>query len=157
MNIKWGGFAENVAASEGQHLAGREQSSIEVTGYETNVISPPDDSGIALIETPLTERFSGGLVGDGRAGHVRVVLPDGTSTFTGVERFIGTLNDRSGSFALTASGYTDAEGIVHGRWRVVEDSGTDQLAGLRGYGEFTAVAEAGAWHARDTFTYWFEL
>lgn len=109
-----------------------------------DVISPSDDSGIALIETLLTEKFSGGLVGNGRAGHVRVVLPDGTSTFTGVERFIGTLNGRSGSFALTASGYTDVEGIVHGRWRVVEDSGTDQLAGLRGDGDARGALD---WHS----------
>ena len=36
---------------------------VEVTEYQTHVIAPADESGISLIETRLTEEFTGGLVG----------------------------------------------------------------------------------------------
>ena len=135
------------------------QSDVAVLTYEQEVVSPADDSGIALIETTLTERFTGGLTGDGIAKHLRVVHPDGTGTFTCVERFAGSLGGRSGSFALTASGFTDEAHVVHGRWEVVPGSATGELTGLRGYAAFFAKQVPGGptgWAARDVLTYWFE-
>ena len=125
--------------------------SVEVIEYQTNSIASADESGISLIETRLLEKFTGGLVGTGWANHVRVVRADGNATFTGVERFQGTLDGRAGSFSLTALGSTDSAGIVHGSWEVVPGSGTSELTGLSGYGEFTAQGH----HASYTTTYWF--
>ena len=134
-------------------------SDVAVLSYEQDVVSPTDDSGIELVETRLEERFSGDLDGDATARHLRVIRPDGTATFTCVERFAGTLGGRSGSFALTASGHTDEASVVHGRWEVVPGSGTGQLRGLRGYAAFYAkpIPDGPAgWAARDVLTYWFE-
>ena len=83
----------------------------------------------------------------------------GTGTFTCVERFAGSLGGRSGSFALTASGFTDDAHVVHGRWEVVPGSATGELTGLRGYAAFFAKQVPGGptgWAARDVLTYWFE-
>ena len=104
-----------------------------------------------MVETRLLEEFTGGLVGMGWADHVRVVRADGSATFTGLERIRGSLDSRVGSFTLTATGSTDTAGIVHGRWEVVTGSGTGELKGLRGHGEFTAVGH----QASNTTTYWF--
>jgi hypothetical protein len=135
------------------------ESDVAVMSYEQAVISPPDDSGIALVETTLAERFSGGLNGDAIAKHLRVMNQDGTGTFTCVERFVGSLEGRNGSFALTASGFTDDASVVHGRWEVVRGSGTGELKGLRGFAAFFARqvpdSQTG-WAARDVLTYWFE-
>ncbi|MBV9230460.1 MAG: DUF3224 domain-containing protein [Chloroflexi bacterium] len=124
---------------------------VEVTEYQTHAIAPADESGISLIETRLTEEFTGGLVGTGLADHVRVVRADGSATFTGVERFRGTLDGRAGSFTLTAAGFTDTAGVVQGSWEVVQGSGTDQLTGLCGHGDFTAQGR----HSSYASTYWF--
>jgi hypothetical protein len=135
------------------------ESDVAVLSYQQDVISAADASGIALIETTLGERFTGGLAGDGVAKHLRVVHPDGTGTFTCVERFDGSLEGRAGSFALTASGFTDDANVVHGRWEVVPGSGTGELSGLRGFAAFYAkqVPESPTgWAARDVLTYWFE-
>lgn len=135
------------------------ESDVAVLSYDQVVISPPDDSGISLIETILEERFSGGLEGDGSARHLRVIHENGTGTFTCVERFAGSLHGRSGSFALTADGFIDAAHVVHGRWEVVPGSGTGELRGLRGYAAFSAEQVPDSrtgWAARDTLTYWFE-
>ena len=141
----------------GEHVTS--ESDVAILSYDQTVISPPDDSGIALVETMLGERFSGGLNGDAIARHLRVSYPDGTGTFTCVERFVGTLEGRTGSFALTADGFTDDRDIVHGRWEVVPGSGTGELKGLRGYAAFYAKRTPDSrtgWAARDVLTYWFE-
>jgi len=132
---------------------------VVVTRLDRQQVSPADDSGISVVSTRMEEQFTGGLVGHGVAEHVRVTRPDGSDTFTGVERFTGSLDGRSGSFVLTADGHT-AGGVVHGRWQVVPGSATGELAGLRGDGVFTAVstpdAEGHVAEATDSFTYWFD-
>lgn len=135
------------------------ESDVAVVSYDQATISPPDDSGIALVQTTLQERFSGGLNGDAIAQHLRLVRQDGTASFTCIERFAGSLDGRPGSFALTAEGFTDEAGVVHGRWQVVPGSGTDELKGLRGYAAFYARQAPDThtgWAARDVLTYWFE-
>ena len=135
------------------------QSDVAILDYQLEIISPADESGISLVETTLKERFSGGLNGDAIAKHLRVVKPDGSDTFTCVERFVGQLDGRSGSFTLTAEGYTDEASVVHGRWQVVPGSGTGELTGLRGFAAFFAKQTSGeqtGWAARDVLNYWFE-
>jgi Protein of unknown function (DUF3224) len=135
------------------------ESDVAVLSYDQAIISPADDSGITLVETTLAERFAGGLTGDAIAKHLRVVNQDGTATFTCVERFAGSLDGRAGSFALTAEGFTDTAGVVHGRWEVVTGSGTGDLTVLRGYAAFYArqVPDSpSGWAAKDVLTYWFE-
>jgi alkylhydroperoxidase/carboxymuconolactone decarboxylase family protein YurZ len=156
--LRWGGLTSHPGPG-GQPLAARhvhqEHSQVDVTSYQPQTISPADDSGTALISTRLTETFTGGITGHGTADHIRVIRADGTTTFAGAERITGTVGSRHGSFALTASGHSDADGVVHGNWRVVEGSATGELAGLAGTGEFTARQDpSGQWHATDTFTYW---
>lgn len=133
-------------------------SKVLVTNYERQILSNADDSGITLLSTRLEEEFSGGLTGHGVALHIRVTRQDKSDTFTGMERFTGTLDGRRGSFALTAEGVTTQQGLVHGTWKVVADSATDELKGLRGHGIFTAAfSDANKQPmAIDNFTYWFE-
>lgn len=136
------------------------ESTVTVTGYDRTVVSEADGSGITLVSTVLHERFAGSLDGTGVADHVRVIRPDGSDTFTGVERFTGALDGRTGSFALTAEGST-VDGVVRGHWQVVPASATGELSGLRGHGVFTAVPRRspggdGYGTATDCLTYWFE-
>ncbi|TDC25634.1 DUF3224 domain-containing protein [Streptomyces sp. 8K308] len=62
---------------------------------------------------------------------------DGTGSFTGYERCEGTVAGRSGTFTLREWGTFDQDGSVHCSFEVLEDSGTSELAGLRGTGGFT--------------------
>ena len=59
---------------------------------------------------------------------------DGSATFIGMERVVGRLGDRSGSFVLQSSG-TYGDGVVKAHWTVVPESGTGNLRDLRGEGE----------------------
>ncbi len=59
---------------------------------------------------------------------------DGTSTYVTLMHLTGTLDGRSGSFALQGHGTYDGK-TARGESQVVEGSGTGQLAGLSGTGE----------------------
>jgi hypothetical protein len=135
------------------------RSNVEVTKYLREVLDPADANGNAIVETRLEEKFTGGLEGTGSATHLRLERPDGTGTLTCLERISGSLDGRAGSFLLQATGFTDNSHFVHGRWEVIEGSGTDELASLRGYAAFVARPDKQSktgWSAETAITYWFE-
>ena len=57
--------------------------------------------------------------------------------FTGLERVVGKIGDRSGSFVLRTEGVYDGK-EAKTEWSVVPDSGTEGLAGLKGKGSSVA-------------------
>jgi hypothetical protein len=61
---------------------------------------------------------------------------DATAEFVGLERVVGRLCDRSGSFVLRHQG-TFQGGTATTDWFVVPGSGTGELTGLRGEGRFS--------------------
>ena len=156
MTVAWSDLTE-VAPPPVPAGAVSDRSAIAVVGYDRHVLSEGGGSGVALVRDTLVERFTGGLDGEGRAEHLRVIRAGGGNTFVGSEVFTGSVGGRRGSFALTCHGSTSAEGVVHGFWHVVAGSGTEELARLRGRGEFTARRGAdGMWRSEDVFTHWYE-
>jgi hypothetical protein len=159
MTFQWGGLADTADGLDIQQPpagASRHRSTVDIVGYQKYDIDKHDDGSI-LISTVLTERFSGAIEGMGRADHIRLVHTDGAGISTGIERIEGALDGRAGSFILTAHGRNEGRDRVTGTWTVQPGSGTGELVGLRGRGQFTAVADAtGRWHADDEFVYWFE-
>ncbi|MEU6711507.1 DUF3224 domain-containing protein [Nonomuraea sp. NPDC046802] len=160
MSFTWGGLTEGPTAYAEEQPppdAVTHTSSVEVLTMDKQDIGPAVEGGPAVFATLMTERFTGGIEGTGHADHVRVVQPDGSQIVAGVERIVGTIEGRSGSFVLTSYGYGDRPGAGRGFWTVVPGSGTGELAGLRGRGAFTvALGPDGTWRAEDSFTHWFE-
>lgn len=118
---------------------------INVTSYESD---PYDNTGaFSICEVKIIEEFSGNLVGVGTVRFILVKDADGLAHFTGMERFLGKLGDRSGSFILQNSG-TLKDGELQSRWLVIPNSGTQDLAGLRG--------EGGCGPEGYSLDYWFE-
>src|SRR3954453_9364536 len=64
--------------------------------------------------------------------------PDGTSSYVTLMRIEGTLASRAGSFALEGRGTYDGT-TARVESRVVEGSGTGELAGLRGTAQSTST------------------
>jgi uncharacterized protein DUF3224 len=121
---------------------------------KTYVPAPYDerDDGPKLVRISVTEAFSGDVEGDGSVEFLQAVRSDGSASFVGIERVVGRIGSRSGSFLLQDAGTLTGK-TVSGTWFVVPGSGTGQLTGLRGEGGFTA--ELGQ-HAQITLGYWFE-
>jgi uncharacterized protein DUF3224 len=124
---------------------------IEVASYEPVPYDQPAD-GPALVEIHVSESFVGDITGEGTARFLQTSHADGSASFVGVERVVGSIGDRSGSFVLQDEG-TLVDQLVSGRWFVVPGSGTGQLSGLRGEGGFTAQLGQ---NAEITLDYWFE-
>jgi hypothetical protein len=129
----------------------RANAVITVHKYEPAAYDEPAE-GPALTRIHVEESFSGDISGDGVVEFLQAARAGGSASFVGMERVIGTLAGRSGTFLLQDAG-TVADNIVSGDWFVVPGSGTGELAGLRGTGGFRANLGEGAQVHLD---YWFE-
>lgn len=80
----------------------------------------------------LDKTFQGDLVGTGKGEMLAVgTAVEGSAGYVAMEQVKGTLNGRSGSFALQHTG-TMTRGAAELSVTVVPDSGTGQLVGLAG-------------------------
>jgi hypothetical protein len=104
-------------------------------GDETTIHEPGE--GIRLTHATGTQRFSGGIVGDGAIDWLMCYLPTKSARYVGLERITGTIDGRRGSLVLEAVGDHDGTGSA-ATWRVIEGTGTGDLAGIRGTGGFEA-------------------
>ena len=151
-----GGLATRGKASFRPRTA---ESQVEVEKYERSVLNEADASGLAIVETRLVEKFRGGIIGEGKATHLRLERSDGTGTLICYERIAGSIGSLKGSFLLKAEGAMEAGPFVRGRWEVVGSSGAGQLEGLHGYAEFWAERDERSptgWRANTSLTYWLE-
>lgn len=110
------------------------------------------DQGPKLTRVSVTKSFHGDIEGEGVLEYLMIHRTDGSASFVGLERVIGRVGDRSGSFVLQHSG-TFEGGTAKATWFVVPGSGTGDLNGLRGKGGFAA---AHAEHYPITLEYDFE-
>ncbi len=85
----------------------------------------------------VTPAYTGELDGQGTYA-LLMVYDQADATYTGYERFTGSLGGRSGSFVLRLEGGFK-ESAARTTWTVVEGTGTGDLAGLRGEGGYVAA------------------
>jgi hypothetical protein len=95
------------------------------------------DAGGKLTRASVKQAFSGDIAGEGAVEWLMCYRPDQTADFVGLQRVIGQLGDRSGTFVLQTAGSFDGQ-EARGEWSVLRGSGTDDLSGLRGSGGFSA-------------------
>ncbi|HET6339226.1 MAG TPA: DUF3224 domain-containing protein [Polyangiales bacterium] len=123
----------------------------EVKTFEPVAYDEPKE-GPKLTEVHLTETFTGDIQAESSARSLQAQSADGSASYCGVQRVVGTLDGRRGSFVLQHQGTLQAKQMKT-TWFVVPGSGTGDLRGLRGEGGFEAeLGRHGAW----TLDYWFE-
>ena len=134
-------------------MAERKQArgTIQVKTYEPTTYE--EQSGApALVEIHVTEQFSGDINGSGSVRFLQALRSDSSASFCGIERVVGRLDGRAGTFLLQDSGTVQGTN-VSGSWFVVPGSSSDELVGLRGEGGFEAQLGQ---DARWTLDFWFE-
>jgi hypothetical protein len=97
--------------------------------------------------------YKGDIEGEGQREYLMVYRADETGNSIGLERIVGKVGGRSGSFVIQSIG-TFAGHTVNGTWFIVPGSGTDELQGLRGEGEMNLEGQKDDWPV--TFEYSFE-
>jgi hypothetical protein len=97
------------------------------------------DEGRKLTHARVTKKFTGDLEGESVLEYLMVYPPTPPVPYVGVERFVGTLLGKKGSFALTITGVYD--GTAKEKATIIADSGTGELTKLRGSWSFGAGHE----------------
>jgi len=98
------------------------------------------EGGRRLTRASVRKTFHGDIEGESSVEYLMAYAEDGSASFVGMERVVGCVGDRVGSFVLQHSG-TFAGSVAKETWFVVPGSGTGDLAGLRGQGSFAAGHE----------------
>jgi hypothetical protein len=121
------------------------------TDWKETTFSEHEGAG-KLSHASVSDDFEGDITGTGTLQYLLAYGADrkGVCRFTGVERVVGTLAGRSGSFVLQHTGTYGADGLK-ASVTVLEGSGTGELAGLRGTG--TVAAAPGDHRAAYTLDY----
>jgi hypothetical protein len=112
------------------------RATFEVKNWDEKPYDEMPD-GPKLTRASITKSFQGDIEGEGTLEYLMIYRDDGTANFVGLERIVGRIGDRSGSFVLQHSG-TFEGGTAEATWFVVPGSGTGDLHGLRGEGGFAS-------------------
>lgn len=108
----------------------------QATGTFQVTLNPQQDTdGVgdpAVGRLAIEKQFDGDLqaISKGQMLAVGTTIPD-SAGYVAIERVVGTLNGRRGSFALQHNGIM-TRGVGQLSVTVVPDSGTDELVGLAG-------------------------
>ncbi|MGC4806681.1 DUF3224 domain-containing protein [Micromonospora sp. DT233] len=113
-----------------------------VTGtFEITSEDRPYDEGDGgrLLHGTGQKVFRGGIEGTSRVDVIKAVSPvPGSAAYVGVERVVGSVGGRSGSFVLRHTGLMD-RGDATLEVLVVPDTGTGELTGITGSMSITVV------------------
>jgi hypothetical protein len=100
-----------------------------------------DHDGVKLSRAHISKTFSGDLVGTSETDLITVTA-ENPAAYVAIERFDGTVHGRKGTFILQhEAGGTG--GVPWMTWKIVESSGTGELAGLRGEGQINIGPDGG--------------
>src|SRR5207302_10921542 len=86
-----------------------------------------------LTRAAVTKTFTGDIAGEGHVEYLMMYRSDGSATFVGLERVIGHVAGKAGSFVLQRTGVFE-NGLAKESYSVIPGSGTGALQGLRGDG-----------------------
>ncbi len=86
-----------------------------------------------LTRASVTKTFTGDIEGEGQVEYLMMYRSDGSATFLGLERFVGRIGDKAGTFVLQRTGVFEG-GQAKESYSVIPGSGTGELSGIRGDG-----------------------
>jgi hypothetical protein len=86
-----------------------------------------------LTRASVTKTFTGDIEGEGHVEYLMMYRDDGSATFVGLERVVGRIGGRSGTFVLQRIGVFES-GQAKESYSVIPGSATGDLRGLRGDG-----------------------
>jgi hypothetical protein len=89
-----------------------------------------------LTRASVTRTFSGDIEGEGHVEYLMMYRSDGSAVFVGLERIVGRIEEKSGTFVLQRIGVFES-GLARESYSIVPGSGTGELRSVRGEGSST--------------------
>jgi hypothetical protein len=117
-------------------MATTANASFQIDNWDEQEIFETDD-GSKVTRAQVSKSFTGELEGEGTVEWLMGYDENGTATFVGLERVVGTLGGKKGSFVLQHSGSFDGK-TAKAELTIVPGSGAGDLSGLKGDGTFEA-------------------
>ena len=111
------------------------QASFKATSWEETPYQE-FEGGRKLTRVHAIFTYEGDIEGEGTVDYLMAYGPEGVGNFFGMERIIGRVGDRSGSFVAQHNGTFDPK-AVHTQWTFVPGLGAGELEGITGGGELT--------------------
>jgi hypothetical protein len=96
---------------------------------------------LKMTRSSVAYTYQGDIEGESTLDYLMVYREDGSGSFVGLERLIGRVAGCTGSFVLQHTG-TFNKSDVNGTCFVVPQSGTGELANLRGEGSISLSGHA---------------
>ena len=103
-----------------------------ITTWDEKPLS--EDGGLKLTRASVAKTFTGDIEGEGHVEYLMMYRADNSATFVGLERVVGRIGGKAGTFVLQRIG-TFENGQAKESYSVVPGSGTGDLLGLEGGGE----------------------
>ncbi|MFP3915078.1 MAG: DUF3224 domain-containing protein [Actinomycetota bacterium] len=97
----------------------------------------PSVVGVDLSHNAFTKRFTGDLEAISITEMLAARSPGGAG-YVAMERIVGRLGERVGTFVLLHMGVLDSSGEPAGQWTIVPGSGTGELDGISGHAHIGA-------------------
>ena len=105
---------------------------MQVAGTFEVKLVPQTDAESEVGRMTIDKQFSGDIVGTSKGTMLALMSATPNSgAYVAIEKFVGTLDGKRGSFALHHTGVMN-RGAQSLSVTVIPDSGTDELAGLSG-------------------------
>jgi uncharacterized protein DUF3224 len=86
-----------------------------------------------MTRASVVKNFTGDIEGAGHVEYLMMYRPDGSATFVGLERVVGRIGDKTGTFVLERTGVFE-NGQAKESYSVIPGSATGDLLGLEGEG-----------------------
>jgi hypothetical protein len=86
-----------------------------------------------LTRASVIKSYTGDIEGDAQVEYLMMYRSDGSATFVGLERVVGRIGDKTGTFVLQRTGVFEG-GQAKESYSVIAGSATGDLRGLRGDG-----------------------
>ncbi|HEX6048537.1 MAG TPA: DUF3224 domain-containing protein [Gemmatimonadaceae bacterium] len=86
-----------------------------------------------LTRASVTKTYTGDIVGEGHVEYLMMYRSDGSATFVGLERVVGSIAGKRGSFILQRTGVFEG-GLAKESYSIVAGSASGELHGLSGDG-----------------------
>lgn len=97
--------------------------------------------GVELTHSAFEKTFTGDLEATSITEMLATKSPTGGAGYVAMERVVGRLNERVGTFVLLHLGTIDGTGEPVGHWVIVPGSGTGELSGVSGHAHIGADAD----------------
>jgi hypothetical protein len=86
-----------------------------------------------LSRATVRKSFTGDIEAEGEVEYLMMYASDGSATFVGLERIVGRIGSKAGTFVLQRTGVFES-GQAKESYFVIPGSGTAELRGLSGEG-----------------------